>query len=198
MHFFTKVLTCELLLLWSERCVASSYSFTVFNSSINPYPPNQPKEFGSTLNTVYSLTALSTGAVLEDADTYGYQFSSYSLLAVRQSVAGEADSAPTSVYSVNNYSAAFGSMYTVWEDQTCTLGAGEGDAAYPGYDYYGAYLKALISYGYEVYFYEGGYKTYGDCYVYNVLVPWASSDDYPGRNLTYTLAYEQDTGYIRE
>ena len=136
--------------------------------------------------------------MLVDAKLFGYQFSSYSLLALRQSAAGTDTSAPTSVYSINNYSAAYGSMYTVWEDQSCSLGVGEGDAGYPGYDYYATLMEMLFGAGYVVYFYEGDYKSYGSCHVYNVLLPWTPSSDYPGRNLTYTLAFEIDTGYIRE
>ena len=102
-------------------------------------------------------------------------------------------------FSYNNYTDPLNpnaTLYAVYGSDgsgTCSYSMTEGSASYPCYD---GYTKELLEYynaGIPIYYSLTNYSDFGPCYVYTVQVPW---DFYPPREETYTLVYQQSSGYL--
>ena len=171
----------------------------VWNSTIGPYPPYQPKENGCQSVNYQFYHLASTGEVILDLIVPGFVFSSYSYQTIMSTAGGEVDGIPNLQVSYDNYadpSSDTAVMLADYNTQTCTYGQIEGYSPYPGYNYYNIFLDELIAEGITVYFEYVDLPDYGLCLQYTTTPPWVSNDDSEPRVLTYTLAFQNSTGYL--
>ena len=126
-----------------------------------------------------------------------YQFSSYSRLTTQTNAGGYNQGLPSQSFSNLDYANPTdpdASLFAQFETQTCDYHQTESGASYPGYDRYAKDLQLYYDSGVPIYYEYTNYSTFGPSHVYEVLVP---SQETPPRMLTYTLAYESSTNYLR-
>ena len=168
----------------------------LYNLTTDPLPPVQPKEVGFQVVSLADYKFLSSGEQQSFAYVVGYQFSSYSRLTIQTQGGGTNEGLPLMTISYDNYTNPAdqcATTYIQYDKQTCTYGPTEGFAAYPGYDQYTNELMGYYEAGVPIYYSTEDYQDFGPTYTYEVLVPW---DYQPPRELTYTLIYQQSTGYL--
>ena len=115
------------------------------------------------------------------------------------SAGGEVNGVPNLQVSYDNYanpSSNTAVMLADYNTQQCTYGQIEGEAPYPGYDYWNTFLQTLVAENITVYFEYVTLPDYGLCLQYTTTPPWYSNDDNEPRVLTYTLAFQNSTGYL--
>jgi hypothetical protein len=186
------------LVIFIQQCVLPTLGApTLWNISVGPMPPLQPKELGVELLNYQYYTLVSNNEVVLDLDVPGYQFNSYSQQCQMATTGGEVNGIPSVQLSYSNYldpSSDTASMLAHYNDQTCTYSQIEGESPYPGYDYYQNLLLSLYYGGIPVYFEYVDLPDYGLCMQFTATPPWIS-DDLP-RSLTYTLTFQNSTGYL--
>lgn len=165
----------------------------------DPLPPLQPKEVGlQTLNR-QDYYIVGNGKKLFDITVSGYQFESYeNQIVIAYATGQNSNTNPTSPlmqYAYNNYLTKQ-NMLASYTTQTCTYGSVEGYSPYPGYDFYTSYILYLYSQNAPITFDYITLPEYGTCLKYTAPVPW-NNNQLP-RNMTYTLIYQQSTGYLIE
>lgn len=159
---------------------------------VDPLPPLQPKEVGYSLTVRQSYTDLATG-VSSLQVLSAYEYLSYSYLSTFSITSH--GSSPIVQLAFNNYTNPYSetSTYVVeYNSRSCVYGPSEGYSPYMGYDYYQNQILDLYYSGQDLYF-EYEESSYGLLLVYSSIVPYPG--EYP-RNITYTVAFENSTGYL--
>lgn len=170
----------------------------LWNATTDPLPPPQPAEVGMQTLQTQSYTYANNGSVFFDLTVSGYQFSSYANQIIIAFSAGQnagSPPAPLMQYAYNNF-ASGENMLAGYDTQTCAYGEVEGNVPFPGYDYYSNYLLLLYDMGVPITFENVTLPELGVCLRYSAPVPW-NNPQLP-RNLTYTLTFQNSTGYLIE
>jgi hypothetical protein len=170
---------------------------TLWNATLGPMPPPQPKEVGMQVLDYQYYYLVSNHEVIADVNIPGYEFMSYQQQAVMSITGGEVNGIPQQQIAYQNYLDPYSntaSLLAQYKTQTCTYGQIEGTTPYPGYDYYNNLLLSLVDQGIPVYFDYITLPDYGLCLQYTSTPPWITDDE--PRAITYTLTFQNSTGYL--
>lgn len=188
-----------LLLLLLLLQAAPAQGKEMFDPAVDPYPPPMPAEYGCAVSTNGTWMVTATGEYVMDVELYGFQFGSLQYQSVMAQMAGETQGVAVMQLSYSNYSIPANPTAGTFVDygtQACYYNPIEGDASYPGPTYYSGLLEEYYNMGMTIYFSYVMMEGYGVCLQYSVLAPW----DNPvlPRNITYTLTFQNSTGYLLE
>jgi hypothetical protein len=176
------------------------------HSSVEGFlPPVLPKEYAHSFHEEYKATSLTSGRVLNHQVLAGTQYWSLGALSTRGMVSSGPGldkgtvNAVISQLTVTNYSdpSARASLVVDLVNHTCDYYAVEGAASYPGYDYYRRFIAGATAAGIGVVQYNASNWVH-DGQRYGPVNIWAATPPtgVPGRVLTYTIVFLQDTNHL--